>query len=430
MTPGTSLVFLDDDPTGVQALCDVPILLDWTSSALEALTASRPDSFHVLTNSRALEPAQASRCVEEAARAVLARAPEATIGLRGDSTLRGHVWEEYAALRAARETPQPPVLLLVPALPAAGRVTLDGVHRLREGGRDVPLHDTEYSQDGGFRYRSARLLEWAQERSDGRMRAQDGEEVPLARLRAEGRSAVAAALAAAYRRGVPAACAPDAERLSDLRTIADGFRDAVEDGVEVIIRCAPTFAGVLSGHLATDTVAPPPTGPGVVLICGSYVENTTRQLRHLSEHRALETIELDPVALSAGAESADRAIHAAVLAARAALAEHRVAVLATARTRPPSTRNLAAGMAIAQGLAEVARGLAPAAGVILAKGGITSAVVLRTGLGVEVAHVVGPVAPGVAWWRPAHDPELACLVAPGNVGNADLLTQLLDLLGV
>jgi uncharacterized protein YgbK (DUF1537 family) len=64
--------------------------------------------------------------------------------------------------------------------------------------------------------------------------------------------------------------------------------------------------------------------------------------------------------------------------------------------------------------------------VIVAKGGITSAVTLRDGVGAAEAEVAGPVEPGVSRWS-AHWPggeRLDYVVVPGNVGDDELLARL------
>lgn len=66
--------------------------------------------------------------------------------------------------------------------------------------------------------------------------------------------------------------------------------------------------------------------------------------------------------------------------------------------------------------------------VTLAKGGITSHVTLEVGLGCERAHVVGPIATGVACWRvPVAGRELNYLIFPGNVGDPDHLANVVSL---
>jgi uncharacterized protein YgbK (DUF1537 family) len=221
-------VVLDDDPTGVQTLAGIRVLLAWDAGAVAAALADRR-SVHLITNARALAPERARAVTASAARTARAGAPEATVVLRGDSTLRGHLLDEVEGVASAVTPGRLPPLLLVPALPSAGRVTVAGVQLIERGGRLVPLHETEYATDGLFSYRSARLLEWAEERSAGVFRATDGRELYLDDLRAGGPAAVAAALGELYSAGRPAVLAPDAVTDADLEVVAEGYLRAVDD---------------------------------------------------------------------------------------------------------------------------------------------------------------------------------------------------------
>lgn len=417
-------VVLDDDPTGTQAVAGVPALLRWDATRIRAALDEGPGAVHLLTNTRALQPQAAEAVTADAAAAAREADPGARLVLRGDSTLRGHLLEEYRAAARVAFPQRPPVLVLVPALPAAGRVTLGGVHWLRtpDGGR-LPLSETEYARDGGFAYRSSRLLDWAQERSAGALPAAAGTEVTLEALREHGGPAVADAIARAAAGGGPAACAPDAETLGDLERIARGVREAEARGIPLLVRCAPTFAGVLAGTLATGLVPPPrASGGGVLVACGSYVSGTTGQLRHLREHLGVEPIEADVRALAS-----DRpADEIARVAARASseLAGGGLAVVATPRERPADLVDLGSGERIARGLGAIVGAVRPGPDVVLAKGGITSQVVLEEGLGVDQAVAAGPVAAGVALWDVrVRGRRMAYLVFPGNVGGPSLLTD-------
>src|SRR5438132_7950008 len=144
-----TLVVLDDDPTGTQAVADVPVLLDWDADLVARSARGRP-SLHLLTNSRALSPERAREVVRDGAETAVAALGRPRLWLRGDSTLRAHLLEEYLAVRDAAYPGQSPPLLLVPALPPAGRITVDGVHLLQRDGRRIPLHETEYAADPSF----------------------------------------------------------------------------------------------------------------------------------------------------------------------------------------------------------------------------------------------------------------------------------------
>lgn len=432
-------VVLDDDPTGTQAVAGVRVLTRWTAARVSALLGTEPHAVHLLTNSRAL-PGPAAEIVTAAAAA--AAPPDATIVLRGDSTLRGHLLEEYRAVtgvrdsgderfRAGREgrgpAAPPPVLVLVPALPAAGRVTVDGVHwLLAPDGTRTALSDTEYARDRDFAYSSSRLLEWAQERSGGILAESDGIELPLSELRRRGAEAMSGAIAAAARSGRPAVCAPDAETLSDLRLIGTGVREAHERGVPLLVRCAPTFAGVLCGTLAPAEVVLPASGDrGVLIICGSYVSGTTAQLVNLRETLGITAVEPEAEALAGDTATAGSEVARVVAEAERRLAATGVALVATPRERSAALTDLDSGARIAAGLAAIVRAVEPAPEVVLAKGGITSQIVLTDGLGADEALVEGPVAPGVALWRVRDVAGRArrLLVFPGNVGGPAALSD-------
>jgi uncharacterized protein YgbK (DUF1537 family) len=420
-------VVLDDDPTGVQAVRDVPVVLQWSPQVLARAAQAQRPSIHVMTNIRSLSPAEAEARTFEAASAAREALPGARLMLRGDSTLRGHVHEEYRAVRHAAYPQRAPVLLVVPALPAAGRVTRGGVHLLVSDGTGRPLHETEYARDGGFAYQSSRLLEWVEERTGGELAGSDGSELPLVELRLRGAEAVCDAIKRAATSGRPAACAPDAESIEDLQAIAEGLRLAERAGVEVLVRSAPTFAGVLAGTLANGLIDPPrANSEGVLIVCGSYVSGTTRQLDHLRVALGVEPIEANVHALVSDDPGPEVRRLARLTSDQ--LRHRGIALLSTPRQRPAELVDLTAGEQIAGGLADVVSALERLPGVLIAKGGITSHILLERGLRAGEARVAGPIAAGVSLWHvDAGTQPIAYVVFPGNVGGAEHLTHVVQL---
>jgi uncharacterized protein YgbK (DUF1537 family) len=411
-------VVLDDDPTGTQAVSDVLVVLDWSDPGVWDGVRAGERTVHMLTNARAHTGAEAAALVASAAAAARARHPRARLVLRGDSTLRAHVWEEYDALRAVVAGGRAVPLLLVPALPAAGRVTIGGVHLIERDGVRVPLHETEYARDGGLAYSDSDVARWADERSGGRLAAADAVHVPLERLRRPaGANDVAAAIAAAAALGRPAVVVPDAGTDADLRTIARGLRAAEEARIGVIVRCAPAFAAVLTGSGAR-AAAPAPRGDhGVLVVCGSYMPATTAQLEALARAYPGAAVAADVRAL-AGEDWRDE-VERLAEAARTGIEARGLAVVATGRVRDPALVDPDGQRRAATALAQVARRVR--AGVVVAKGGITSAVTARAGLDARVARVIGPILPGVALWRLAEGTDY--VVVPGNVGGPGLLAD-------
>ena len=132
----------------------------------------------------------------------------------------------------------------------------------------------------------------------------------------------------------------------------------------------------------------------------------------------------EPLANGTGAEE----IATAVAAARARLDDGGLAVVATQREVFEDGDRLRSGAAIASGLAAILAGARDRAGIVVSKGGITSAINVREGLESGVAEVRGPLLDGVSLWS-VDTPERAALpfvVFPGNVGDDDELADLVE----
>ncbi|HEY6479212.1 MAG TPA: four-carbon acid sugar kinase family protein, partial [Streptosporangiaceae bacterium] len=173
---GVLLGVLDDDPTGSQAVHGVQVVTVLAESACAAALAGPSAACFVLTNTRSLDERAASGRTARAARALLAaaRARDTRIQLvsRSDSTLRGHVMAEVAALRAVLGADGGgfDAVLLVPAFLEAGRLTAGDIHWARAGGGLVPVGQTEFARDSAFGYAASDLKDFIAEKSGGAIR--------------------------------------------------------------------------------------------------------------------------------------------------------------------------------------------------------------------------------------------------------------------
>jgi uncharacterized protein YgbK (DUF1537 family) len=432
MSETAPLIVLDDDPTGAQAQAGVPVALDWSAQALHSIAAQRAPAVHLLTNTRALGAEQAQAVTRDAAQAAARAFPGSRIVLRGDSTLRAHLLPEYLGLRDAIFPGRTPTLVLVPALPTAGRVTEGGVHYLEQAGERTPLDRTEYARDPDFAYASARLLDWAQERSDGFFPASAGRELHIEELRSGGPAAVGEAITELAQRRSPAVLALDSVTGADLELVALGLRQTEQTDAEVILRSAPAFVGVLSGALATGYQPLPRADQGLLVLCGSHVPRSTLQLQRLTEMHPESVVWVAPQELADGAGPAQAAIALAAAAVAERLSTHGLAVLATSRAVLETDDRLRAGAAIASGLAGILASVRTRVGVVISKGGITSAVNIREGLDSAIAQVIGPLRDGISLWS-VDTPErdgLPFVVFPGNVGGDDDLAELVEAIRV
>lgn len=405
-------IVLDDDPTGTQSATGVRVLLH-SDAELLADALRDADSVYVQTNSRALDEQTATDLVrrvrEDGLAAARALGTEVRFVLRGDSTLRGHVFAETAEFVHGDA-----VVLFVPAFPAGGRTTVDGVHLVRLDGADVPAHETEYAEDPVFPFAHSRLTDYVGEKTTRTAVAVDATTVRSGGLAGILGSAPAGAVVV-----------PDAHDDADIGLIAAAVDEATETGRDVVVRCAAPLAAALAGVTSTGLLedALDDGTARVLIVCGSHTGEATAQLERIADLvPPIATVETaaaleDPAA--AARPASDRAL--------GDLASTGTALIGSERRRQAEHNRLSHGERVMEALTTVVAGVLPEVDVVVAKGGITSAEVARTGMGARAALVVGQVLPGVSVWRMEcrDGRERLYVVVPGNVGGPDTLRDVL-----
>ncbi len=434
------LVVLDDDPTGTQSVADLPVLTAWDVEDFEWAFMHRIEgvpapAVYVLTNSRSLDPADArertQECVANAHVAADEMGVEITFVSRSDSTLRGHYPLEtdvIAETLSEHGEPTTDAVVLVPAFPDAGRVTIGGVHYVQQDGSLVPAAETEFADDATFGYRHSALAEWVQEKTEGRVEAGAVILLDLNIVRG-GATGIADAVQGA-RESTPIVV--DIVSEHDLRALALGLIEAERRGVHLLYRVGPPFVRAMIGQEARDPLAAAeivdedddPRG-GLVVV-GSHVALTTRQLDALmSGHPQARVIELSVEAVTADRESH---VEQTVAAVTTALARGDV-ILHTSRQLkraddPDESLRIARGVsqAVVDVVAATLAQIPPR--FVVAKGGITSSDVASRGLQIRHAVVRGPMLPGVvSLWEAVEGPArgIPYVVFAGNVGADESL---------
>ncbi|MEU4895115.1 four-carbon acid sugar kinase family protein [Streptomyces sp. NPDC044780] len=440
---GPCLVVLDDDPTGTQTVADVPVLTSWTVDDLRWALRQDCAAFFVLTNTRSLSPEDAAARNREVVRALhTASAAEGTdyvLASRGDSTLRGHFPLETDVL--AEELTElgvraPDGVVLVPAYIEAGRLTVDSHHWMRTADGLLPVGESEFARDATFGYRSSSLPAWVEEKTGGRVPAAEVLRVTLDDLRRHGPEHTARLLSSLHggRTAVVDAVCDD-----DLRVLALALAHAEENGTRLLYRVGPSFVRARAGQAARAPLTPaelrPLRGdaPHGLIVVGSHVALTTRQLDRLRERGGIAEYELDVALLL----DERRDAHIAEVAAAAAGAlDSADAVISTSRTLvtgADADDSLAISRRVSAALVETVRQVnatrRPA--FVIAKGGITSSDTATHGLEIRRALARGTLLPGiVSLWEPVDGPAtgIPYIVFAGNVGGTDALADALDLL--
>lgn len=439
------VIVLDDDPTGVQTVHDVAVVTDWAEDTLHA-EMLRPDPmFFVLTNSRSFSAGRTQEAHREIAANVLAAARRAgkdfLIICRGDSTLRGHLPIEEAALSSVIEGSGGAAFdgeILCPFFREGGRYTLDGVHYVQEGEDLVPAAQTEFARDKTFGYRHSFLPEYVEEKTHGAVKAQDVLTVTLQELRALDLDAIEAKLAGAegFRY-----IAVDAIEEADVKAFAVVLMRLMARGRHYMIRSAaavPKALGNVASRplLSREELIGAHTEVGGMVLAGSHVKKTTDQLNCLRQSACpMDWIEFNA---SRYAEEGGLAAETARVTALAeeAMRAGRTAVVYTSRTLiapegASAEEMLAISVRISDAVTAVVAGLHFRPRFLIAKGGITSSDVGVKALQVRRAWVLGQAQPGIPVWRTGEEskfPGLSYIIFPGNVGQVSTLRTIVEAL--
>ncbi|MET1035685.1 MAG: four-carbon acid sugar kinase family protein [Arthrobacter sp.] len=439
--PRRVFVVLDDDPTGTQSVADLPVLTRWETADLAWALARDVPAVYVLTNTRSLAPAEAAGRNREVARAALEAASGLGIAVsfvsRGDSTLRGHFPLETDVLReeyTASTGRTVDGILLVPAFPDAGRVTIGGVHYFVLDGQAVPVAETEFARDATFGYRHSDLPGYVEEKTGGTVAATDVLVLDLDTIRRGGPEAIADLLLGA-RDAVPIAVDYVAEE--DLRQVALGLALAEARGGTYLFRAGPPFARGVIGQdprppltAAEIFAGGEPATRGGLIVVGSHVGVTTRQLDHLGANLPVAlTAEIDVASVI---DPARREAHLEGLVRDITTALSRGNVVVHTSRELVKTEDGDESLDISRRVSAavvdvVRRTLANTPPrFVIAKGGITSSDVAAHGLEIRHAIVRGPMLPGiVSLWEPQDGPArgIPYIVFAGNVGADSSLTD-------
>jgi uncharacterized protein YgbK (DUF1537 family) len=450
------LVVLDDDPTGTQSVADLPVLTRWEVQDFDwafahiAQSTAKP-AVYVLTNTRSLDPAEAAARNEEVVRNALAAATGAGIRVgfvsRSDSTLRGHFPLEpdvIAATVAEVSGEKTDGVVLVPAFPDAGRLTIGGVHYMRGAeGTLVPVSETEFAKDATFGFSTSVMADYIAEKSQGRFPADSVIVLDLNIIRA-GASAQDPAISA---KAIADAIEPatnstpivaDIVTENDFRALALGLEEAERRGKKLLYRVGPPFVrGRIGQEVRTALTAEEayagntPSEAGGLIVVGSHVGLTTRQLNVLTtEHSSARIIEIDVEKLLGAEPDAkahlDQTVAAVVEALHAGDVIVHTSRLLIKTDDPAESLRIArtVSAAVVDVVNRTLKTFPPR--FVIAKGGITSSDVAAHGLEIRHAIVRGPMLPGiVSLWEPVDGPAkgIPYIVFAGNVGDDESLAQ-------
>lgn len=427
---------LDDDPTGIQTVHDCDLLTRWDQELIEEAFRDDEPLFFILTNSRAHQRARVRHIVSEAVCNVIRVNRGFDYRLffvsRSDSTLRSHFPLETDAIAQTllRETGQSlDAVFLCPAFFEAQRITRNDTHYIREKDRNIPTSSTEFARDSVFGYSSSHLPSYIEEKTGGLIRRDQVRSLTLDLLRDPN-----AAKLEEFIQGLHDMChvVVNAEEYRDLSRLAGALLAAT--GKRFIFQSAASLVKALSGIPDKPPLGAEIrklSGPGIVIV-GSHVGKATEQLEPLLDHPAVEPMEVNlSSVLAGGGEEMKRLLSFT----RECKRRSTTPVIFTPRRElafDSKDKRLKAGQQISSFLARLVRELPYTPSFVIAKGGITSHVVMVEGLRVRKARVLGQILPGIAVVSAAGGYKaqpIPLVIVPGNVGDKNTLYRIFTLLG-
>ncbi len=438
------LVVIDDHPSGSQSMADIPILTAWSEDQVEWALSQRAPATYIVTNTRALSPAAAEDRLLEVLSTVLEVSgrmnADVDLVLRSDSTLRGHYPLDVDILVNAIESATSAKVdgvLMVPAFPEAGRITVNSVHYVSEWpGTFTPVGETRFGREPRFPYTSSDLREWIAERTRGRFDAGTIRSIKLGTVR-HSPAAVAAELMKA-RHGEPIVV--DAVTEEDLRSIAIGLLMAEAAGKRFVQRVGPPFPRALIGQpvhrpLTADDVEAIRQSAGTagarsgLILVGTPNQLTKRQVRVLEQRHPVREI---PVSVPAVLDSRREGhIEEVVVRAIEGLDVGNVLVrLTEMHVDTEAKGDFAIDPRVGRAVNEIAYRIAKARKLsfVVARGGSITSYAAQ-GLGVRRAIVRGPMLDGVvSLWEPLAGAiaGIPFVVYAGGVGDDDGLADVVD----
>ena len=389
------MVVLDDDPTGIQTVHGCLLITQWDEASIQKGFEDKEPFFYILTNTRAMTREDAAKVTREAMEMVV-RVNEAfgyrlIIVSRSDSCLRGHFPLETDVMRSVlveRGLPVFPKTPFCPAFIEAGRVTIDGVHYMKDGDKLIPVSETEFARDNVFAYHTSVLRDYIKEKG-----ANPDDYIIV-----------------------------NAQSYAELNAFAQTVLSDFPAEQHLVIRSSSSLPKAISGisdQPLLDRSMLKHEGVGCFVV-GSHVKKTTAQLECLLQEPGTCAIEVDVQRIL---DDSDALMLETIDTIHQVVENHLTPVIYTSRQEirlADANQRQHLGQQVSDFLVDIVHRLPFTPSYLVGKGGITSHDILTKGLGIQSARVLGQIISSVPC---VMTPAFPYIIFPGNVGNEDSLAE-------
>ncbi len=436
------IIVLDDDPTGVQTVHDIPVYTDWSAESIRKGFADKQKLFFILTNSRSFTEEETRKAHREIAENIdkASNGKSYLVISRSDSTLRGHYPLETQVLKDQLEKRNPICFdgeIICPFFAEGGRYTMGNIHYVKYGEQLIPACETEFAKDKTFGYKAASLPEYVEEKSQGRYPSSGVMCISIEELRSMDYEKLTKRLCQAENFQKIIVNAIDN---SDVEIFALALYRAMARGKHFLFRTAAAFVKAMGciedkPLLLRQEMITEECQRGGVIVVGSHTEKTTRQLEALKQMNGIRFIELNSDLVLEGdalfqeAERVRREMESHILRGITVVVYTKRKLLIMENDTKEGA--LLRSVKISEAVLSLVRDLKVKPAFVVAKGGITSSDIGVKGLGVKRAIVLGQIQPGIPVWKTNKEskfPDIPYVIFPGNVGNEESLYNVIAVL--
>ena len=425
------IFIMDDDPTGSQTVKNVAMLSDWSVDALEKEFYEDELATFIQINTRAHEDSEVKNIIKEVTANILEAksrvSKDVTIIFRSDSTLRGHFpleMEVFSDTVKNIEGHDYDALIFIPFFIQGQRYTVNDIQYTLEEDTLIPVGNTPFAKDPAFSYQSSHLKEWMEEKYKGQVKSENIASISIEDIRFGGPDKVQEVLKSLKNHTI---CIVNAMDMTDLHVFTLGLLRAENEGSKFLYRSAASFVKARIGQseypFLTREEIVSDDSKGALIIVGSHVPNTTKQLNKLIEFSNINPIELNVKNILHNKKEESSIINKI----NKLLNNAEDVVLYTSRDVVVGNSReeyLQIGAKITNSIINIIKNISVKPNYILSKGGMTSSSVTKRGLNVKRAVIPGQIQSGVLVMKLGEEskyPGSHLILFPGNVGNEDAI---------
>ena len=436
-------IILDDDPTGTQCSNDVYVYFKWGREQIdELLNDDNHAASFILTNSRSLLKRDTIALHTTLVRTILTEArvlnKDVQILSRSDSTLRWNYPCEVDAIAAAirNDGKDPGAEIICPCFIEGNRLTQNDIHYAADHDRWIPIGETEFAQDRTFAYHSSNLIEYICEKRQKKISMDHFISISNSALEEQSSKVLDQLMKAEDGQFIIVNAVNDKQ----IAYFALQYLKACRKGKHFLYRGASSMIRYLMKQPYIQDWRPKKADTtnagGGLIVAGSHVEKTTRQLRTAEENGICQTVVFHQSSLLQGikaqqieADNCAKKIEEYLVAGRS------VCYMTDRRRIDLPDKDEQAQLVFTSKISEcflsVIKKIHTVPSFIIGKGGITSCALGKMVMRTDRVLVLGQIEKGITVWRGeagALFSNVPYIVFPGNVGNEKTLMHVIKIM--